>query len=202
MKAHEIMTVDVTTVRPDTPVRVAAALLTDRGIASMPVVDDGDRLVGIVSEMDLIGDRLAVDDRFGPPRPGSAHADPALQVGAVMTTAVACLGPGADTADLLALLQGSHVRAVAVVEGTQLVGIASRRDLLRALVPDDSTIRSEVLGRIWAYTGDRDGWELEVVDGVVTIEGPFTDTAREAIIVQLARTVPGVLHVHVYDTAH
>ena len=195
MKAREIMTVAVTTVRPDTPVRVAAALLADRGIASMPVVDDDERLVGIVSELDLIGDRLAAVDRLGPPGPGPRGADGALDVGAVMTTAVVCLGAGADTADLAALMQGSHVRAVPIVEGSRLVGIASRRDLLRSLVPDDVAIRTEVLERIWAYTGVRDGWELTVDNGIVTIEGRFTDSARESIIVQLARTVPGVLHV-------
>jgi CBS domain-containing protein len=201
MKAREIMTVAVVTVRPDTPIRVAAALLTDRGIASLPVVDDDGRLVGIVSEMDLIGDRLTVHDRFEPLRLNSEQADPAPEVRAVMTTAVVCLGAGADTADLAALMQGSHIRAVPIVEGSRLVGIASRRDLLRSLVPDSSVIRAEVLERIRAYTGVRDGWELEVDNGVVTIEGRFTDTAREAIIVELARTVPGVLHVHVYDAA-
>ena len=81
MKAREIMTVAVTTVRPSTLVGVAAALLTEQRIASLPVVDDEDRLVGIVSEMDLIGDRMPDDDRSGSPgRGGPSPIRPARSV--------------------------------------------------------------------------------------------------------------------------
>ena len=197
MKAREIMTVAVTTVRPDTLVGIAAALLTEQGIASLPVVDDDGRVVGIVSEMDLIDDRLPDDDRFGSPRPGPGQAAPAREVREVMTTAVLCLGAGADTADLAALMKTSNIRAVPIVEGSRLVGIASRRDLLRTLVRNDLGIRDDVLERIRDYTGAGESWAVEVLDGVVRIRGRFTGTAREAIIRQLARTVPGVLRVHV-----
>jgi CBS domain-containing protein len=201
MKAREIMTVAVTTVRPNTLVGVAAELLTDQGIASLPVLDDEGRLVGIVSEMDLLGDRLP-GDAHGEARPGPPGADLAREVCDVMTTTVLSLGANADTADLAALLTSSNIRAVPIVEGSRLVGIASRRDLLRNLVRDDAAIRIDVLDRIRDYTGDGDGWVLEVDSGVVTIQGRFTIAARESIIVQLARTVPGVLRVHVQDAEH
>jgi CBS domain-containing protein len=54
MRAAQFMTVDVVTLRPDTPVKVAAATLVERNIASAPVVDEAGRLVGMLSELDLL----------------------------------------------------------------------------------------------------------------------------------------------------
>jgi len=68
MKASEIMTREVVTVHTATSVRHAATLLTERGITSLPVLDDDERVVGIVSEVDLIRDRMPHD----PPQPLAA----------------------------------------------------------------------------------------------------------------------------------
>jgi CBS-domain-containing membrane protein len=63
MRARDIMTRSVISVRTDTPVQRAAALLTEAGITSLPVLDEDDRVVGILSEVDLIRDRMPHDPR-------------------------------------------------------------------------------------------------------------------------------------------
>src|SRR6266540_2505544 len=103
MRARDIMTSPVVTVRPDTHVKEAAALLAARGFTALPVVDEDDRLIGIVTEADLVRERIPHDPRH------LVHADtPPEQlpvrptVGEVMSSPVTAMGPGTDVADLAA----------------------------------------------------------------------------------------------------
>jgi CBS domain-containing protein len=111
-----------------------------------------------------------------------------------MTTPVIALGPSADAADLAETMLGSDVRSVPIVEGATVIGIVSRRDLLRTLVRDDDAIREEIVGRIADYRGPAGTWDVQVTDGAVLIVGELEDDGRAAIAI--ARTVPGVGSVH------
>ncbi len=197
MKAREIMTVAVATVRPHTSVHEAAALLTERRITSLPVLDDDGSVVGIVSELDLIRDRMPHDSRSHLRPAEHQEPDPARRVVDVMSSTVICLGENADTADLAALMVDNSVRAVPIVDGGQLVGIVSRRDLLRTLLRDDQAIRADIVARLDDYCGDVARWNVRVDDGVVTIRGRFGESGRrQETITAVARAVPGVLRVH------
>ena len=196
MKAHELMTREVVTARPDTPVREAAALMAQHHVTSLPVLDDDGRLIGIVSEIDLVRDRLPRDPRSHL-RPGPAQQpDPAQHVRQVMTDVVYCLGEGADTADIAALMVDSNLRAVPIVDGARLVGIVSRRDLLRTLLRDDTALVAEIGERLDAYSGEQNRWRADVADGVATIRGRFDDSAQRDVVTALVSTVPGVIRVH------
>ncbi|HEY6749352.1 MAG TPA: CBS domain-containing protein [Mycobacteriales bacterium] len=136
MQARQIMTTPVITVRPATTVRNAAAVLLEHSITAVPVLDDHDELVGMVSEGDLVGDRFGHDPRSQlwpvedePPGPQTVRD--------VMTTTVIALGASADAADLAQSMLDSDVRSIPIVEGAAVVGIVSRRDLLRTLMPQD-----------------------------------------------------------------
>jgi CBS domain-containing protein len=198
MRAGEIMTRSVLTVHPDTPIQQAAALMAEHGITSLPVLDEDDRVIGIVSEADLIRDRMPHDPRshlrLDPPE----QPDPARHVGQVMTDPVICLGENADAADLAAVMLDNNVRAVPIVDGGRLVGIVSRRDLLRTLLRDDAAISAEVTRRLEDYAGERGRWTVAVDGGVVSIRGRFDDDAQREIVTVLARTVPGVVRVHTH----
>src|SRR5438874_8990666 len=113
VKVREIMTRPVTTVHTDTPVDEAAALLATHNITSLPVLDDDDKVVGIISESDLIRDRMPRHDRDRHVAP----ARPAHRVWQVMTETVVCLAGSADTADAAELMLSYDVRAVPVVDG-------------------------------------------------------------------------------------
>ena len=196
MRAREIMTHPVVTVHTDTPVQRAAKLLAQYGITSLPVVDEEDHVVGIVSEGDLIRDRMPHDPRSHVLPAPHEQPDPSRLVRQVMTETVVCVNHDADTADLAELMLVNNVRAVPIVDGSQLVGIVSRRDLLRTLVRDDDAITAEVQQRLDDYASEPVRWSVFVDGGVVTITGHFDDDAQEQIATVLARTVPGVVRVH------
>jgi CBS domain-containing protein len=115
-----------------------------------------------------------------------------------MTTPVIALGPSADAADLAQTMLGADVRSIPIVDGGTVIGIISRRDLLRTLVRDDDAIRADIIHRITDYRGSAGTWDVQVTDGAVLIVGDLDDDDRAAVA--LARTVPGVGSVHL--TAH
>lgn len=173
--------------------------MSENGITSLPVLDADDRVVGIVSEADVIRDRMPHDPRSHMRVEAGDHPDPAQLVGAVMSDVVLCVGENADLADLAAVMLDNHVRAVPIVDGGRLIGIVSRRDLLRTLLRDDATITSEVTQHLADYAGDRGRWTVAVEDGVVTIGGRFDDDRQRHVVTLLVRTVPGVIRVHTHQ---
>jgi CBS domain-containing protein len=196
MKASQLMTSPVLTVTRDVPAREAIALLAGRGITSLPVVDEDGEVIGIVSEVDLLRRRVPHDPRAHmlPQRDAS---DPPRTVGEVMSDAVICLSENADAADLAQVLVDNRIRAVPILRGGDLVGIVSRRDVLRTLIRDDQAIRAEVRERLAAYAGEPDRWRVGVVDGVVTVSGMWSDERDRVAVTNLTTTVPGVVRVHV-----
>jgi len=132
MKARDVMTSPVIVVRPGTPAREAAALLCAHGFAGVPVVDAERRLIGMATEADLVRGRIppegwVVDDLADPP------------VDAVMTPEPVASGPDDDLADVVALMLDTGTPSVPVVDGGRLVGIVTRRDVLRAVARHELT---------------------------------------------------------------
>lgn len=198
MRARDIMTRPVITVHAGTSVRQAAALLTRHGITAMPVLDTEDRLVGMVSESDLLRNRLPHDPRSHLRRDLAAPApDPPGTVAEVMTRPVVSMSDNADAADLAELMLDYDVRSVPIVAGATVVGIVSRRDLLRTLVRDDDLIEEQVRHRLTEYTGDAWTWVMHCDRGTVSIDGDFPDEAARRVVTILAATVPGVTDTHV-----
>lgn len=196
MRAMDIMTTDVATVRPETPVREAAALLAQRRCTSLPVLNDDDWVIGIVSEVDLIRDRMPHDPRSQMIPVPASSPDPSRLVGEVMTDTVVCMAPTADTATIARAMVENGIRAVPIVDGARLVGIVSRRDILRSLLRDDTAIAADARQRLDDYAGEAGRWHVEVDDGVVTVSGR-TDDVQRSVIDALLRTIPGVVRVHI-----
>jgi CBS domain-containing protein len=198
MRAGEIMTRTVFTVSSDSSVQTAAALLSDHRVTSLPVLDEDDRVIGIVSEADLIRNRMPHDPRSHLRPDAHEQPDPARLVRDVMSDSVVCLGENADTADLAVLMLDKNIRAVPIVDGARLLGIVSRRDLLRTLIRDDAAVSADVLERLTDYAGQSGRWSVDVDNGIVSIRGQFDDAAQEQIVTVLARTVQGAIRVHTH----
>jgi CBS domain-containing protein len=132
MRARDVMTSPVITLRPDTPVRAAAALLCSHGFTAAPVVDAGGELVGIASEAELVRGRIVPDGSVVPPEP-----DPTVEQ--VMTPAPATMRPEDDLADVVALMLDARSRSVPIVDAGALVGIVTRRDVLRVVARGELT---------------------------------------------------------------
>jgi CBS domain-containing protein len=141
MKAQDVMTTWVASIGAGATVQEAARLMAERRISALPVVDGKDRLVGIVSEGDLV--RRA---ELGTQEEGSwwlkalaentardyvkSHAK---AVQDVMTTPVLTVRPGTPLAEVASLMLERGVKRLPVLEAGRLVGVVSRADLVRAL---------------------------------------------------------------------
>ena len=198
MRATDFMTSPVVTVSPSTPISEASALLVDRGFSAVPVVDDLQQLVGIVSESDLLRGRVSADPRAHLRPIPLDVTPPPHSVEEVMTDKVVALPESADEAAFAAVMIGNKFKSVPVVSGLRVVGIVSASDLLRTHIRSDETIAREVGTRLHEYTGGRDLWSVTVTDGVVTLTGRLAEPHRR-VAVLLAETVPGVARVLVAD---
>lgn len=200
MRVREFMSSPVVTVPPDAAVKEVARLLLRHAISAVPVVDTAGHLVGIVSELDLLlGDVPADPTAHVIPATPDAAPPPAA-VADVMTRDVVAVSEETDAADIARIMREASLKSIPVVRGEQVVGIVSRRDLLRAIARDDAVIRDDVLRRLRDYADGREPWDVTVDAGVVTIDLPDEDPVVRQAAVLLTRTVPGALRVHVRDT--
>jgi CBS domain-containing protein len=197
MRAQDVMSSPVVTARPDQPVKEIAALLAERGFTSAPVVDDDGHLVGMVTEADVLRDRIPVDARTRIWQDENVEAHPAQTVAEVMSTPAVAVTPGADASAIARMMLDDHVRAVPVVDGGRgVAGIVTRRDLLRAIATDDATVLTAVRSRLAAY-GGADRWAVTVHDGLVEIVDDFDDATDRHVAQVIAESVPGAAEVRV-----
>jgi len=203
MRVRDVMTRSVVTVESGTAIVAAAEVITERGFTLLPVVDGMARLVGVVTEADLMRDRVHVDPRAllhgEPPRP---QPDAHTIVADVMTTEVRTATANTDLADLTTLMLDTGLRSVPVVEGERLVGIVTRRDVLKAVCRDDRTIAADVRHRLARY-GDSSRWQVRVRDSrVEVVDGHGDDELERHIVSVLVGAVPGVVGVDVHGPAN
>ena len=218
----DVMTTNVITVEPDTAVQELATLLSDRGISGVPVLDRDNRLVGVVSEGDLLhraetGTERRTQrrrsrwlDNFASDQEAArdyvkAHG---RTVREIMTRDVISVSDTTELADIATLLETRRIRRVPVVRDGQLVGIISRANLVRALAmtksesaieadSDDRTIRqkliAELTGQEWVHMW---GADIIVRDRVVHLwfSDDRSDEERQAVRIA-AENIPGVRQV-------
>jgi CBS domain-containing protein len=196
MRTRDVMTTDLVVVNPDTSARDAARLLAERGFTALPVVDDSGELVGIVSEAELLRDRLPQDPRsLVHGEPPDVRRPPADVVSQVMTKPWT-VTPNTDLAEVSDLMLQHGVRSVPVVRERHLAGIVTRRDLLRSISRADWIIGAEIRHRL-DIAGGAHRWTVEVNDGKVSIVDKMDDDTDRHVAEVLARAVAGVTDVRI-----
>jgi CBS domain-containing protein len=214
MKASDVMTTAVVTVRPEATVADVARLMLDRHISGVPVVDDRERLVGIVTEGDLM--RRAELTAGGEPWWQSLAASPEQKARAyvkghgttvrdVMTTDVVTIDEN-DPLDRIAMIfEGRGIKRAPVLRGGKIVGIVSRANLLQGMVagqnreagPDDQAIRTAILTKLREEAGVRDTLlSITVAEGQVDLWGNLGSEAEQHAARLIAQATPGVVGVH------
>jgi len=212
MKAREIMTPDVCTVGPDATVEAIAAMMVDRGISAVPVVDPKAGVIGMVSEGDLLRRReLGTDKRRHGWRRWLTDPDTlardyarsrAMKARDIMTAPVVSVDSKATAAEIADLLERYDVKRVPVIDHGKLVGIVSRANLVRALArsmhgadrhPDDETIRDAMFQRLRAqpWTGGAT-IGVEVTKRTVKLTGMAASEDQHQAIRVMAESIPGV----------
>jgi len=200
MRVKDIMSQPVYTVRAVDTVQHAAEVLADNKITAAPVLDETGRLVGMVSEGDLLWHRVPAEPtaRLWPPEGGDALELPKT-VAEVMSKSPLTTFPQADVADVARTMLYHEVRSMPVVDTARIVGIVSRRDILRTVIRTDDILAGEVQHRLDEYAGGVRRWNAAVTDAIVTVEGTFDDETEQGIVAVMARTVPGVAAVQLTE---
>ena len=216
MKARDVMVSPVITVKPSSSVREVAKTFLERRISAVPVVDDQGKLVGIVSEGDLMHRTEAGTERkrswwlqglTGDETLAAEYVKShARKVADVMTRRVITASPDSPLHEIASLLENNSIKRVPIVKDGQVIGIVSRANLIQAVASDrkeleipvsDEAIRGKILASLqaepWAHTGLLN---VIVKGGVVDLFGiTGSDAERKAIRVA-AESVPGVCAVH------
>jgi CBS domain-containing protein len=217
MRAMDVMTSGVITVGENASVQEVAKLMADHGISAVPVVDRDHRVIGMVSEGDLLHraetgtersrswwlEMVASTNRLATEYVKS-HSG---KVKDVMTRDVISVTDETAVADIAILLETNRIKRVPVLRDGKLVGIVSRANLVRALAMtinepvsateiDDRTIRDKLLAELraqkWAEVSPAN---ITVRDGVVHLWSSYYSEAEKRALVTAAESIPGVRRV-------
>jgi CBS domain-containing protein len=203
MRVDRVMTEDVQTVSPETSLRDVAQLLTQRGISGVPVCDTEGRVVGVVSEADVLAkeEGLPLDEPSTLARLVRRSHDEskpsATTAGEAMTAPAVTIAPWRSVAAAARMMIELGVNRLPVMKDERLVGIVTRADLVRAFARGDGDIQAEIekdvlLEALWIEPGNVD---VEVQDGVVTLRGELETRTDAELVEGYVRRVPGVVDV-------
>jgi len=217
MRAMDIMTSEVITVEEDATVQAAAELMAEHGISALPVVDKDTRVIGIVSEGDLLHRaETATEQRRSwwleimtstNQLAGEYIKSHSAKVTDVMTRDVISVTDTTPVADIAVLLETHRIKRVPVLRDGRLAGIVSRANLVRALAmtinerassteADDQNIRNKLLAELkaqkWAAVSPAN---VTVKDGVVHLWSSYLSEQEKRALVVAAENIPGVRRV-------
>lgn len=193
MLVREVMTSPAVTVAPEASLKEAIRMLDRHEITAMPVVDDAGRLVGVVSEADVLRDAVPADRRVHELLVEITGPTVHLAVTDVMTHLPVSVSPDDDLALAVELLVDSQVKSLPVVNHGRVAGMVSRRDVIAVMARQDVLIEAEIDEEL-----RQAGVEctVDVNDGVVQLlDAEDPDSLEIARVI--ASRVPGVIGVSV-----
>jgi CBS domain-containing protein len=194
------MTNSVVVAHEDATFKEIATAMRDNHVSALPVVDCDDRVVGVVSEGDLLVREAAVADRtvsgswWRGRRGVMATAELARDL---MTRPAVTIGPDASVAEAARLMNARRVKRLPVVTASgRLLGVISRVDVLSIFGRPDNEIRDEVISKIVAgeFGLDPDDLDIRVSSGIVTVFGELETHAAAVRLLAAIRHVEGVVN--------
>ena len=204
VKVADVMTGDVLTASPATPFKQLVELITARRVSAVPIVDLDGRVLGVVSEADLLlkEDRPAPPGRLHLPEARKSRAERVKSQGLiaadVMTMPAITISPAAPLHEAARLMHDRQVKRLVVADDAgKLVGIVSRGDVLRVFLRPDADIKRAVLEGLvervlWL---EHDKLETKVTDGVVTLSGRMDRRTDVELLARLVADIDGVVGV-------
>ena len=204
VRIEDVMTRDVVSVTPETPLKDVAAVLVRRGISGLPVCEADGSVVGVLSEADLL-----VKQGGSPERSGGLFtwlvetaAAPDLAklrahtAGGAMTAPAITVGTHTPVSEAARTMVALGVNRLPVVEDGHLVGIVTRADLVRLFTRSDEEIardiRQDVVKRLWIAP---ERIEVEVEQGEVALRGEVDTEVEAELLVKRIPLVAGVVGV-------
>lgn len=200
-EVRELMTREVVTVLNNAPFKEIARTLTEHKVSAVPVVDPAGRPLGVISERDLLPKSAGQGDYFRSlPEREAWQEDKAAGTHAeeLMSSPPVCARPDWTVAEAARLMEAQGVKRLLVVDDSDaLVGIVSRRDLLRIFLRDDEDIRHEIMSDVLdlSLRQSPSAITVAVTDGRVELHGTVDYRSLIPLIERLCRTVDGVVSV-------
>jgi len=195
-------------VAPEASLKDVAAVLVEHAISGMPVCDGDGRILGIVSEADILYKERGPRPRRGGPLAwlvdGAGYAEVAKSAartaGKAMTRPAVTIDPDRPVSEAARLMLERRVNRLPVVKADQLLGIVTRADLVRAFTRTDAEIeheiRDEVLHRLLQGTDDPPGAvSVVVTEGQVRLGGLVERRSDAELLPGFVARVPGVVAV-------
>jgi CBS domain-containing protein len=214
MKARDVMVPNVITVSPEADVQAVANTLVTNGISGVPVVDADKKIVGIISEGDLIRRAVLGGERkrswwfefFSPDRQWAEFAKVhGRKAKDVMTRRVITVDPDMSLQGIASLLEGHGIKRVPVVQNGRLVGIVSRANLVQALASrglaffdraeTDEDLRHAVMSKIHELPWTGSIFDVIVDRGIVNLWGVVRTEEEKNALRVVAEGTPGVREV-------
>lgn len=199
---RDVMTRDVAVVGRDAAFKDIVRTLQDRQVSALPVVDGGGRVLGVVSEADLLHKEEFRDsdpDRYTQLRRLSDLAKAgSVTAGELMTRPALTVTADATLAQAARTMARAKVKRLPVVDADgRLEGVVSRVDLLKVFLRGDEEIAEEVRREVVAYLFPEAGSavRVEALDGVVRLGGRIRDKSLVPVAARLVRAVEGVVDV-------
>jgi CBS-domain-containing membrane protein len=205
-KVRDVMTNDVVVaVRRETSFKELAARLREYRVSAFPVIDENRRVIGVVSEADLLAKEALADEPGGIPAAFAGilhHKDhqkaEGLTAGDLMTHPAVTVRPEDSVEHAARLMYTLQVKRLPVVDaGGYLVGIVSRADLLTVFDRPDEEIYAEIVNDVILreFLIDPAIFTVTVTDGVVTVQGSPETAVMGHNLVTRIRHVQGVVAV-------
>jgi CBS-domain-containing membrane protein len=198
----DVMSTHVIAVRQDAPYKDMAAMLRAQRVSAFPVLDEHNKVIGIVSESDLLTKEALEGTAPVMPQGMMAQREharaSAVTAAELMTTPPVTIGPGEPVTQAARLMYSRRVKRLPVIsdDGT-LIGIVSRADVLSVYSRPDADIQREIIQDLivgmFAYDPAR--FDVTVADGIVTIEGAPESGLAGRDVIDAARHVEGVVAV-------
>lgn len=205
MKVSQLMNPEVVSVTPETSLKEVASILTERRISGVPVVGADGRILGVVSEADIV---------LGEQGPARAHGRllrwivdggqanderlTARSAGEAMTQPAITIRGGADVSLAARSMMDAGIKRLPVVDGEgRVVGIVTRSDLVRAFARSDTELEQEIRGTIRdaLWLDHPELVEVRVDQGVAVLEGTVDRRSDVELLRLFVARIPGIVSV-------
>ena len=199
---RDVMAARVVAVRKTASFKEMIVRMRESGISALPVVDGQGRVIGVVSQADMLDMEADLAARQGPLasvlRFGDHEKAAGVTAAALMTSPPVTAGPDTPLAEAARLMRDHRVKRLPVIDATgRLIGIISRGDVLSVFIRPDADIRREAAEEMLAESlmMDSRGLGVAVHDGIVTLTGrPETQQAGRELV-EAVRHIDGVIAV-------
>ena len=216
MRADQIMTQNVITIRPEGTIADAAKMMLQHHISGLPVVDEAGELRGIISQGDFLR-RVEIGTQkrrgrwlrilVGPGKAASEYVhERGRKVSEIMTTTLRTVSRDASLGEIVELMEKNNIKRVPVVDEDRLVGIVTRSNLMQAVsviadtVPGPTGNDDQIRDKIFKAFEENDwatvGLGIIVKYGIVHLSGVITDERSRQASIVAAENVQGVKRVH------